>query len=563
MAIRRKVILLLEVLLAMPMEPPRFYLITPPISNTAPYPELSGELMAGCGGTCLLVRTAAYCDAENEIIFRRLAVPLQERGIVADDPQFCVRVHADGVHVNGEGPQLEQALRSLKPGLIVGAGGLRTRHAAMVAGEAGVDYVMFAEGAEQQATLVEQIAWWAEIFTVPCVGYAHDLDSIGDLVCAGADFIALGGAVFFDPRGPRSGVARGRCACHASAGSGTVMAGPRNLRKCFRVALMAAWAILAGACLFLPARAGAGEPRPAGNPTGEQGETAAESLPVPARLGGAPDIAFGAYQRGYYLTAMREAVKRVNADPNDGPAMTLIGELYAQGLGVRCDPTEAAHWYKLAADRSNPQATFALAMAKLNGEGVPKDRSGAAQLLEKAAVQDHPGALYNLGVLAIENDGVTKNFEKAAELFKRAADLGNSDGGYALGLLYKNGSGVEKSEQEAASWIGRAAKDGNVPAEVEYAIMLFNGAGIEKNETAAAKLFLKAAVSNNPVAQNRAARILAAGRGLPKDMVEAMKWHLLAKAAGIKDSWLDGELAKLSPQEKIAVETNLRHYMGN
>jgi thiamine-phosphate pyrophosphorylase len=124
--------------------------------------------------------------------------------LVADDPQFCVRVHADGVHVNGEGPQLEQALRSLKPGLIVGAGGLRTRHAAMVAGEAGVDYVMFGEGAEQQATLVEQIAWWAEIFTVPCVGYAHDLDSIGDLVCAGADFIALGGAVFSDPRGPEA-----------------------------------------------------------------------------------------------------------------------------------------------------------------------------------------------------------------------------------------------------------------------------------------------------------------------------------------------------------------------
>jgi thiamine-phosphate pyrophosphorylase len=207
MAIRRKVILLLEVLLAVPMEPPRFYLITSPISNTAPYPELSGELMAGCGVTCLLVRTAAYGDAENEIIFRRLAAPLQERGIaclVADDPQFCVRVHADGVHVNGEGPQLEQALRSLKPGLIVGAGGLRTRHAAMVAGEAGVDYVMFGEGAEQQATLVKQIAWWAEIFAVPCVGYAHDLDSIGDLVCAGADFIALGGAAFSDPRGPQA-----------------------------------------------------------------------------------------------------------------------------------------------------------------------------------------------------------------------------------------------------------------------------------------------------------------------------------------------------------------------
>jgi orotidine-5'-phosphate decarboxylase len=38
-------------------------------------------------------------------------------------------------------------------------------------------------------------------FNVPCVGYAHDLGAIGDLVRAGADFIALGDAVFADPRG--------------------------------------------------------------------------------------------------------------------------------------------------------------------------------------------------------------------------------------------------------------------------------------------------------------------------------------------------------------------------
>jgi len=129
--------------------------------------------------------------------------------------------------------------------------------------------------------------------------------------------------------------------------------------------------------------------------------------------------------------------------------------------------------------------------------------------------------------------------------------------------LYRNGTGVEKSDEQAAQWIGRAAKDDNVPAQVEYAIMLFNGIGVEKDETAAAKLFLKAAVRNNPVAQNRVARILAAGRGLPKDMVEAMKWHLLASAAGVKDAWLDGELAKLSAADKSALEASLRQYMGN
>src|SRR4029077_2275507 len=57
-----------------------------------------------------------------------------------------------------------------------------------------------------------------------------------------------------------------------------------------------------------------------------------DTLPAPARLGGAPDLAYAAYQRGYYVTAMREAMKRIDADPGDGPAMTLIGHLYSRGL---------------------------------------------------------------------------------------------------------------------------------------------------------------------------------------------------------------------------------------
>jgi thiamine-phosphate pyrophosphorylase len=131
---------------------------------------------------------------------------VQKHGVaclVADDPQWAVRVSADGVHIDGTGERLQSALRAIKPGHIVGAGGLPTRDAAMTAGEAGADYVMFGgpSGAEPHAAIVERVAWWAEIFNVPCVGYARDLASIGDLVRAGADFIALGDAVFADPRG--------------------------------------------------------------------------------------------------------------------------------------------------------------------------------------------------------------------------------------------------------------------------------------------------------------------------------------------------------------------------
>jgi thiamine-phosphate pyrophosphorylase len=188
----------------MPKDAPRLYLITPPISDWTPFPLLFEAAMATCDVACVLLRTAAREEREREKIVRVLAPLVQKHGVaclVADDPRLALRAGADGVHIDGSGERLEGALRAIKPGHIVGAGGLTTRDAAMAAGEAGADYVMFGGGAETHAQIVERVAWWAEIFNVPCIGYAHDLGAIGELVRAGADFIALGDAVFADARG--------------------------------------------------------------------------------------------------------------------------------------------------------------------------------------------------------------------------------------------------------------------------------------------------------------------------------------------------------------------------
>jgi len=195
-----------ELLWVMPTDAPRLYLITPPISDWTPYPLLFESAMATCDVACVLLRTAERDEDAAVKIVRALAPLVQKHGVaclVADDPQWAVRAGADGVHIDGSGKRLDVALHAIKPGHIVGAGGLPTRDAAMAAGEAGADYVMFGGpgGAEPQAAIVERVAWWAEIFNLPCVGYAHDLGAIGDFVRAGADFIALGDAVFADPRG--------------------------------------------------------------------------------------------------------------------------------------------------------------------------------------------------------------------------------------------------------------------------------------------------------------------------------------------------------------------------
>ena len=125
--------------------------------------------------------------------------------LIENDGRLAARLGADGVHVNGAGAELAAAVESLKPERIVGAGFLRTRDEAMTAGEMGADYVMFGEprrGAptmELLKSLAERVGWWAEIFETPCVAYADTIDAAGALADAGADFVALGDAIWGRP----------------------------------------------------------------------------------------------------------------------------------------------------------------------------------------------------------------------------------------------------------------------------------------------------------------------------------------------------------------------------
>ena len=90
--------------------------------------------------------------------------------------------------------------------------------------------------------------------------------------------------------------------------------------------------------------------------------------------------------------------------------MTLLGELYAGGLGVPQNDAKAAEWYKLAADRGDRDAMFALAMLRLQGRAGPRDRDAAAKWLAAAAKLGHPLAAYDLALLYIEGQLFPQDF---------------------------------------------------------------------------------------------------------------------------------------------------------
>jgi thiamine-phosphate pyrophosphorylase len=183
---------------------PRLYLVTPADADPN---ALKFDLLAALDSGDVAAVLMRLPEGDDRALINRVkavapTVQNANAALILDGhANIVARSGADGAHLTGL-PAFEDAVNGLKPDRIAGIGGLETRHDAMVAAESGADYVMFGDNARPSLdALVERVSWWAEVFEIPCVAYAATLEEIPALVAAGADFVAVGDAVFSDPRG--------------------------------------------------------------------------------------------------------------------------------------------------------------------------------------------------------------------------------------------------------------------------------------------------------------------------------------------------------------------------
>jgi thiamine-phosphate pyrophosphorylase len=189
---------------------PRLYLVTPAAADAA---QLRLDLLGAFDSADIAAVLMRLPDEDERSLINRVkeigpVVQRAEAALILDGhPRIVARSGADGAHLNGLAA-FQDAAAALKPDRIAGIGGLETRHDAMIAAEDGADYVMFGDNERPSLdALIERVTWWADLFEVPCVAYATALEEIAPLVDAGADFIAVGDAVFSDPRGVAAAVA--------------------------------------------------------------------------------------------------------------------------------------------------------------------------------------------------------------------------------------------------------------------------------------------------------------------------------------------------------------------
>jgi TPR repeat protein len=265
------------------------------------------------------------------------------------------------------------------------------------------------------------------------------------------------------------------------------------------------------------------------------------ALAGPAFAQGTYEEAVSAYEDKDYKGAF--SIAEAIAKKGDARAMAMLGVLYQKGLGVEADLNKAVDWYAESAEKNNLGAQYSLGEIYLDGAlGEPDTERGRYWML-KAAGQGKPEAEHRLGLLAAAE--TPPDWTEAAQWFRKAAEQGYADSQYNLGVLYAEGRGVDASKVTAGEWFAKAAVKGHRDAALDYGIMVFRGDGVKRDEKVGAEWLLVSARRGNPVAQNRVARLYATGRVFDVNPAEAMKWHILAKAGGRSDAWLDEFIARL------------------
>lgn len=207
---------------------PRLALLTPYGLGPSEAEATARALATACavGDVAAVILRLATADERSLVkLVKQLAPPAQEHGaaVLVSVPGFegdvvsvAARGGADGVHLDRADEAALRDLRGrLRDGRILGVGGVvGSRDAAMVAGETGVDYLMFGglypDGAAPEAQDVrERAAWWAEIFETPCIAVASAADEVGALVATGAEFVGLESGLWLrDPEGVRTAQAQ-------------------------------------------------------------------------------------------------------------------------------------------------------------------------------------------------------------------------------------------------------------------------------------------------------------------------------------------------------------------
>jgi thiamine-phosphate pyrophosphorylase len=195
----------------------RLYLVTPSVLDPLIFRDQLAAALDGGDVACVQLRLK---DVDDDTVRRAcdvlkpVATAREVAFLLNDRPDLAVLCDCDGVHIGQSDAPYGEARRLMGTDRIIGVTCHDSRHLALVAAEAGADYVAF--GAfyptktkpSNYRPAPELLTWWNDVMTVPAVAIGGITpENCTPLVAAGADFIAVVSAVWECPEGPGAAVA--------------------------------------------------------------------------------------------------------------------------------------------------------------------------------------------------------------------------------------------------------------------------------------------------------------------------------------------------------------------
>ena len=192
----------------------------------------------------------------------------------------------------------------------------------------------------------------------------------------------------------------------------------------------------------------------------------------------------------------------------DPAAQYEVALMYATGVGVGKNVSQAFAWTKAAAEKGHTAAQYLLGSAYAGGQGAPKDAQKALLWFIKAYDHGNEKAALRLSkVLAAGQPALA--FQFAIE----SAEKGLADAQLAVADCYADALGVEQDNRLALDWYQRAAEQGVAAAQFALAQAHEQGSGVAVDQNLARQWYRDAAAQGHPGAQLTLHRLDAEGDG--------------------------------------------------
>ena len=132
-----------------------------------------------------------------------------------------------------------------------------------------------------------------------------------------------------------------------------------------------------------------------------------------------------------------------------------------------------AEYLRIAEEKNNPLAQFAIALFHQNGWGRREDPVAACRWYEKAAAGGIPAAAHFFANCLAEGVDRPPDPAKAAVWYDKAAALGHHLSLCSMAELYMTGNGVSKEPSKGLSLCRQVAERGVVPAQTKMGPLSF------------------------------------------------------------------------------------------